>query len=70
MLVGQRGSWGFSLLCRGKGLERLQQRVTQWGLYFKRSGCNEKKGHLHPNVHGSNIHNTRTMERAEMPINR
>ena len=32
--------------------------------------CSDLKGHLHPNVHRSNVHNSQTVEGAEMPFNR
>ena len=29
----------------------------------------EKKGHMHPSVHSSNVHNSQAVEGAEMPLN-
>ena len=28
--------------------------------------CSDPKGHMHPNVYSSNVHNSQTMERAQM----
>ena len=36
----------------------------------QRYRCREKKGHMHPNVYRSNVHNSQTVEGAEMPFNR
>ena len=36
----------------------------------QRHRCCEKKGHMHPSIHSSNVHNSQTVERAEMPFNR
>ena len=36
----------------------------------QRYRCSEKKGHMHPNVHSSIIHNSQTVEGTEMPFNR
>ena len=36
----------------------------------QRYRCSEKKGHMHPNVHSSNVHNSQTIARAQMCINR
>ena len=36
----------------------------------QRHKCSDLKGHLHPNVYSSNVHNRQTMERAQMSINR
>ena len=36
----------------------------------KRYKCSDLKGHLHPNVYSSNVHNSETIERAQMSINR
>ena len=32
--------------------------------------CSDPKGHLHPNVYSSNVHNSQTVERAQMSIDR
>ena len=40
------------------------------GIYLQRYRCSEKKGHMHPNVHSSNVHNSQTVEGAKMPFNR
>ena len=34
----------------------------------QRYRCSDPKGHLHPNVYSSNVHNGQTMERAQMSI--
>ena len=39
-------------------------------LYPQRYRCNEKLGHLHPNVHSSNVHNNQTEEEPTTPFNR
>ena len=36
----------------------------------QRYTCSEKKGHLHPNVHSSNVHNSQTVEGATKPFNK
>ena len=36
----------------------------------KRYKCSEKNGHMHPNVHSSNVHNSQTVGGAEMSFNR
>ena len=36
----------------------------------KRYKCSDPKGHVHPNVYSSNVHNNQTMERTQMSINR
>ena len=36
----------------------------------QRYKCSDPKEHLHPNVHRSKVHNSQTVERAEMSINR
>ena len=42
--------------------------------YFRylpqRRKCSDLKGHLYPNVHSSNIHNSQTVERAQMSSDR
>ena len=40
------------------------------GYLPQRHRCSEMKGHLHPNVHSSNVHNSQTVEGAEVPFNR
>ena len=39
------------------------------GYLPQRYRCNEKKGHLYPNVHSSNGHSCQTVEIAKMPFN-
>ena len=34
----------------------------------QRYKCSDPKGHLHLNVYSSNVHNSQTMERAQMSI--
>ena len=36
----------------------------------QRHKCSDPKGHLHPNVYSSSVHNSQTMKRAQMSINR
>ena len=36
----------------------------------QRYKCSDQKGHLQLNVHSSNVHNSQTMERAQMFIDR
>ena len=36
----------------------------------QRYECSDLRGHLHPNVHSNNVHNSRIVERADMSINR
>ena len=51
-------------------------RATLWpsncttGYLPKRYKCSDSKGHVHPNVYSGNVHNSQTMERAQMPIDR
>ena len=40
------------------------------GIYPKDTHVLEKKGHMHPNVHSSSVHNSLTVEGAEMSFNR
>ena len=40
------------------------------GIYPKDTNVVIFKGHLHPNVYSSSVHNSQTMERAQMSINR
>ena len=44
--------------------------IVLLGIYPQRYRCSGKKGHMHPNVHSSSVHNSLTMEGAEMPFNR
>ena len=48
----------------------LQHRNCTTGYVPQRYKCSEKKGHMHPSVHSSNVHNSQTVEGAEMPFNR
>ena len=36
----------------------------------QRYKCSNPKGHVHPNVYSSSVHNRQTMERAQMSIDR
>ena len=36
----------------------------------QRYKCSDSKGHLHPNVYSSNVHNSQTVERAQMSTDR
>ena len=40
------------------------------GYLPQRYTCSEKKGHMHPNVHSSNVYNSQTVEGAEVTFNR
>ena len=42
--------------------------IALLGIYSK-DRCSEKKEHIHPNVHSSNVHNSQTVEGAKMPFN-
>jgi len=35
-----------------------------------KKNLSEKKGHMHPNIHSSNVHKSQTMEGAELSFNR
>ena len=38
------------------------------GYLPQRYECSDLKGQVHPNVHNRNVHNSQTVERAEMPF--
>ena len=48
----------------------LQPSNRTAGYLPQRYKCSNLKGHLHPNVYSSNVHNSQTMERAQMSIDR
>ena len=56
--------------------QKVKNRTTQWPsnctteYLSQRYRCSEKKGHMHPNVCSSNVHNSQTVEGAKMPLNR
>ena len=56
--------------------QKVENRATLWpsncttGYLPQRYKCSDLKGHLHPNVHSSNVHNSQTMERAQLSIDR
>ena len=41
--------------------------IVLLGIYPQRYRCSGKKGHMHPNVHSSIVHNSQTVEGAEIP---
>ena len=47
----------------------MTQQLHYW-VFTPRYRCSEKKGHMNPNVHSSLVHNSQTVEGAEMPFNR
>ena len=58
--------------------QKVKNRVILWssncncttGYLPQRYRRSEEKGHMHPNVHSSNVHNSQSMEGAEMSFNR
>ena len=48
----------------------LQPSNCTTGYLSKRYRCSETMEHLHPNVHSSNVHNSQTVEGAEMSFDR
>ena len=44
--------------------------ICTTGYLPQRYKCSDLKAHLQPNVYSSNVHNSQTMERAQMSINR
>ena len=42
----------------------LQPSNCTTGYLPQRYKCSDPKGHVHPNVYSSNVHNSQTMERA------
>ena len=40
------------------------------GYLPQRYRCSEMKGHLHPNVHISNVHNSQTVGQTDMSLDR
>ena len=56
--------------------QRVKNRATLWPSNYttrylpQRYRCSEKKDHMYPSVHSSNVHNSQTVEGAEMPFNR
>ena len=56
--------------------QKFKNRATLWpssctiGYLPQRYKCSDPKGHMHPNVYSSNVHNSQSMERAQMSINR
>ena len=54
---------------------KIKNRATLWPSncttrYLTQRYRSEKKEHLHPDVHSSNVHNSQTVEGVEMPFNR
>ena len=56
--------------------QKVENRATLWpnnyttGHLPQRYKCSDLKGHLLPNVHSSDVHNSQTMERAQMSTDR
>ena len=48
----------------------LQPRNCTTGYLPQRYKCSDPKGHLNPNGYSRNVHNSQTMERAQMCIDR
>ena len=48
----------------------LQPSNCTTGYLPQRYKCSNLKGHLHLNVHSSNVHSNQTVEGAKMPFNR
>ena len=40
------------------------------GYLPQRYKCSDPRGHVHPNIYSSNVHNSQTMGRAQMSIDR
>ena len=75
LLVGMQG--GTATLEYSVAIpQEIKNRATLWPCnctmrYLpQRYRCSVKKGHIYPNVHSSNGHNSQTVERAEMPFSR
>ena len=57
-------------------LQKVKNRATLWSINYttrylsKGYKHSDSKGHMHPNVYSSNLHNSLTMERAHMSIDR
>ena len=56
--------------------KKVKNWATQWpshcttGFLPQRHRHSEEKGHMHPDVHSSIVHNSQIMGRTEMPFNR
>ena len=48
----------------------LQLSICATGYLPQRYKCSSPKGHVHPNVYSKNVHNSQTMERVQMSIDR
>ena len=48
----------------------LQPSNCTTGYLPQRYTCSDRKGHLHPNVYGSGVHNSQTVEGAKISFNR
>ena len=54
--------------------QKVENKATLWPCNCttehlpQRYKCSDLKGHLHPNVYSSNVHNSQTMERDQMSI--
>ena len=56
--------------------QKVENKATLWPSNYttrylpQRYKRSDLKGHLHPNVYSSNVHNSQTIERAQMSIDR
>ena len=54
--------------------QKIKNRATLWpfscttGYLPQRYRCSKKRGHMHANVHSSNVTNSQTLERAGCPL--
>ena len=53
---------------KNRTIFRLRNYTTKY--LFKGYKKSDSKGHMHPNVYSSNVHNSQNMGIAQMPINR
>ena len=75
LLVGMQA--GIATMENSMGvLQKVKNRATLWPSNCttrdlpQRHGCSEKKGHMHPSVHSSSVHDSQAVEGAKMPFNR
>ena len=54
---------------KAKNRATLRPSNCTTGYLPQRYNCSDLKGYVHPNVYSNNVHNSQTMERAEMSIN-
>ena len=53
-----------------KNKATLQPSNCATGYLSQRYKCSDLKGYLHPNINSSNVHNSQTVEEAQMSIDR